>query len=161
MDAGAVGITCQKVSEAEVMAEAGFKDILITYNILGESKLSRLMALTQKAKISVTTDSAFVARGLSEAAQRAGLILTVLIECDTGAQRCGVQSPQEAAELARLIANLPNLYFGGLMTYPTNETLDDFVSASADNVTPYLKPAATSPSSQPWITPAACGAVSP
>ncbi len=51
----------------------------------------------------------------------------MLIECDTGAGRCGVQSPQEAAELARLIGSLPNLHFGGLMTYPSNEQLDDFV----------------------------------
>ncbi len=127
MDAGAVGITCQKVSEAEAMAKAGFNDIFLPYNILGESKLARLAALAQKANVSVTTDSAFVARGYSDAARRARLTLTVLVECDTGAHRCGVQSPQEAAELARLITKLPNLHFGGLMTYPTNETLDDFV----------------------------------
>ena len=127
MDAGAVGITCQKVSEAEVMADAGFDDIFIPYNIVGESKLKRLMSLASRVQISVTVDSAFTVRGLSEAAQQAGLTLTVLIECDTGAHRCGVQSPQEAAELARLIDKLPNLHFGGLMTYPTNEHLDRFV----------------------------------
>jgi D-serine deaminase-like pyridoxal phosphate-dependent protein len=127
MDAGAIGITCQKVSEAEVMAEAGFTDIFIPYNIIGESKLTRLMALAKKVTLSVTADSAYVIRGLSDAAQRAGLIFPVLIECDTGAHRCGVQSPQEAAELARLIHQLPNLRFGGLMTYPTNEEVDTFV----------------------------------
>jgi D-serine deaminase-like pyridoxal phosphate-dependent protein len=127
MEAGAVGITCQKVSEAEVMADAGMQDIFIPYNILGESKLQRLMALAKRARVSVTCDSAVVARGLSAAAQRHGLEITVLVECDTGAQRCGVQSPVDAAELARVIANLPNLHFGGLMTFPTNETLDDFV----------------------------------
>ena len=127
MDAGAVGITCQKVSEAEVMADAGFDDIFIPYNIIGESKLKRLMALATRARISVTVDSVFVARGLSNAAQQAGLTLTVLIECDTGLQRCGVQSPQEAAELARLLTRLPNLRFGGLMTFPVNEHLDGFV----------------------------------
>lgn len=127
MDAGAVGITCQKVSEAEVMANAGFDDILITYNIIGESKLRRLMALAARITVSVTADSAYTVRGLSKAAGEAGLTLTVLIECDTGAHRCGVQSPQEAAELARLIGKLPNLHFGGLMTYPTNEHLDGFV----------------------------------
>lgn len=130
MDAGAAGITCQKVSEAEVMAEAGFNDIFIPYNILGDSKLARLMALAARITLSVTTDSAVVARGLSAAAQRAGLTLTVLVECDTGAGRCGVQSPQEAADLARLLAGLPGLHFGGLMTYPTSETLDDFVRAT-------------------------------
>lgn len=127
MDAGAIGITCQKVSEAEVMAEAGFTDILIPYNIIGESKLTRLMALAKRVTISVTADSAYVIHGLADAAERAGLVLLVLIECDTGAHRCGVQSPQEAAELARLIHQLPNLHFGGLMTYPTNEETDTFV----------------------------------
>ena len=127
IDAGAIGITCQKVSEAEVMADAGFNDIFLPYNIIGESKLKRLMSLASRINISVTTDSAFTARGLSNAAMIAGLTLTVLVECDTGAGRCGVQSPQEAAALARLIASLPNLHFGGLMTYPSNENLDHFV----------------------------------
>jgi D-serine deaminase-like pyridoxal phosphate-dependent protein len=127
MDAGAVGITCQKVSEAEVMADAGLTDIFIPYNILGDNKLRRLMTLAGRATVSVTADSSVVVRGLSKAAQESGLTLAVLVECDTGAHRCGVQSPQEAAELARLIAGLPNLQFGGLMTYPTNEHLDAFV----------------------------------
>src|SRR5918993_2598230 len=130
MDTGAIGITCQKVSEAEVMADAGFDDIFLPYNILGESKLRRLMALAMRIKLSVTADSAVTVRGLSKAAEEAGLTLTVLIECDTGAHRCGVQSPQEAAELARLIHQLPNLHFGGLMTYPTNEETDTFVRAT-------------------------------
>ena len=110
MDAGAVGITCQKVSEAAVMADAGFTDIFIPYNIIGDSKLNRLIALAKKATVSVTADSVFVIRGLASAAQQAGLTLTVLIECDTGLHRCGVQSPQEAVELARLINASPNLH---------------------------------------------------
>jgi D-serine deaminase-like pyridoxal phosphate-dependent protein len=132
MKAGAVGITCQKVSEAEVMADAGFDDIFIPYNILGESKLKRLTALASRVTIRVTADSDVVVRGLSTASQEAGLTLAVLVECDTGAHRCGVQSPSQAAELARRIASLPNLHFGGLMTYPTNEHLDDFVRQTRD-----------------------------
>jgi D-serine deaminase-like pyridoxal phosphate-dependent protein len=128
MDAGAVGITCQKISEAEVMADAGFKDIFIPYNIVGQTKLNKLMALAKRITLSVTVDSAFVADGLSTAAQREGLTLTVLVECDTGGQRCGVQSPHEAAELAQLISQSPGLHFGGLMTYPTDKNLDNFVS---------------------------------
>lgn len=127
MDAGAIGITCQKVSEAEVMANAGLRDIFIPYNVLGESKLNRLMALAKKATVSVTADSAYVVHGLSSASQRAGLTLTVLVECDTGLHRCGVQSPQQATELARLINSSPNLHFGGLMTYPTSEATDAFI----------------------------------
>lgn len=127
MDAGAVGITCQKVSEAEVMADSGFDDIFLPYNIIGESKLKRLMSLAGRIRLSVAADSAFTVRGVSRAAEQYGITLNVLVECDTGAHRCGVQSPGEAAELARLIGGLPNLKFGGLMTYPTNEHLDGFV----------------------------------
>ena len=127
MDAGAVGITCQKVSEAEVMAEAGFNEIFIPYNIVGEKKLTRLMALAKKVTVSVTADSAYVIHGLSEAAKRAGLTMSVLIECDTGGHRCGVQTPLEAVELAKLITQLPNAEFGGLMTYPTSEQTDTFI----------------------------------
>ncbi len=130
MDAGAVGITCQKVSEAEIMADAGFDDIFIAYNIIGESKLRRLMGLAARCKLSVSADSAYTTQGLSNAAGQAGLTLTTLVECDTGGHRCGVQSPQEAADLARLISGLPNLHFGGLMTFPASEHLDDFVRAT-------------------------------
>src|ERR1041384_1806692 len=83
VDAGAVGITCQKVSEAEVMADAGLLDIFLPYNIIGESKLKRLMTLAARAQVSVTVDSAFTAEGLSTAAKQAELTLPVLVECDT------------------------------------------------------------------------------
>src|SRR4026207_1454155 len=75
MDAGAIGLTCQKVSEAEVMADAGFNDIFLPYNIIGESKLKRLLSLASRINICVTPDSAFTARGLSNAAMIAGLTL--------------------------------------------------------------------------------------
>ncbi|MCC7116994.1 MAG: D-TA family PLP-dependent enzyme [Anaerolineales bacterium] len=137
IDAGAVGITCQKVSEAEVMADAGCTDIFIPYNILGESKLKRLMNLAKRIKVSVTCDSEFVANGLSEAAQKNNLTLEVLVECDTGAHRCGVQTPEQAATLAKIISQLPNLHFGGLMTYPNmsspyNEVVADFVAQTRE-----------------------------
>ena len=126
LKAGAVGITCQKIGEAEVMAQAGIGDIFLPYNIIGESKLERLMRLARRVKLSVTADSAFTLRGLSEAAQREGLELETLVEFDSGGGRCGVQSPQEAADLARTIARSPGLRFGGLMTYPSNQNTDGF-----------------------------------
>jgi D-serine deaminase-like pyridoxal phosphate-dependent protein len=134
MKAGAAGITCQKLGEAEVMAGAGISDIFLPYNLIGEAKLGRLIRLTQRAglKMSVTADSETVARGLSDAASNSGSLLDVLVEFDTGAQRCGVQSPDEAASLARTIAILPGLRFGGLMTYPCNEHTDPFVEATRD-----------------------------
>jgi D-serine deaminase-like pyridoxal phosphate-dependent protein len=125
--AGAVGITCQKLGEAEVMAQAGIRDILVTYNIIGKTKLERLMRLTKSAKISVTADSEFTVNGLSTAAQCEKLELAVLVEFDSGAERCGVQSPQEAAALARLISKTPGLHFAGLMTYPSNTKTDTFI----------------------------------
>lgn len=128
INAGAVGITCQKIGEAEVMAQAGIGDIFIPYNIIGQSKLDRLVNLSRRIKISVTADSVFTVRGLSEAFQGTGMELPVLVEFDSGLERCGVRSAQEAAELARLIDRLPGLHFAGLMTYPSNEKVGPFVN---------------------------------
>jgi D-serine deaminase-like pyridoxal phosphate-dependent protein len=130
--AGAVGITCQKLGEAEVMADAGIEDIFVPYNILGAAKLERLMNLAQRVRMSVTADSDVTVRGLAAASQRAGLTLPVLVEFDTGMRRCGVQSPQAAADLARLIAGSEGLRFGGLMTYPNNANTGAFVRATTD-----------------------------
>jgi D-serine deaminase-like pyridoxal phosphate-dependent protein len=118
VEAGAVGINCQKVTEAEVFAQAGFDDILITFNIMGKDKLARLEALNRAvAHLAVTADNAQTVAGLS--GQFAGQKpLTVLVECDTGAGRCGVQTPQAAFDLAHIIVASPGLVFGGLMTYP-------------------------------------------
>ena len=128
VDAGAVGITCQKLGEAEVMAQSGIKDIFLPYNLLGGSKLERLMHLARRVRMSVTGDSEFTVRGYAEAASAAGLTLPVLVEFDTGLGRCGVQTPDEAATLARIIARSSHLHFGGLMTYPSNEQTDGFVA---------------------------------
>ena len=116
--AGAKGINCQKITEAEVFAAAGFEDILITFNILGAEKLDRLAALHERiSMLKVVADSVATVDGLS-ARFALAKPLTVLVECDTGGGRCGVQSPEEAAALARHIAAKPGLVFGGLMTYP-------------------------------------------
>ncbi|MEP9374345.1 D-TA family PLP-dependent enzyme [Mesorhizobium sp. KR1-2] len=120
LDAGAIGITCQKVSEAEAMIAASERitDVLITYNIIGEAKLARLAKLNDKVKLSVVADNAVVVDGLSAHFSKVGKPLAVLVECNTGANRCGVSTPDEAVELARRIAAAPGLAFAGLMTYP-------------------------------------------
>ncbi|MEO5615557.1 MAG: alanine racemase, partial [Cypionkella sp.] len=116
--AGAVGINCQKLTEAEVFADAGFDDILITYNLLGAARVQRLAALNARvARLQVVADSAVTVDGLA-AEFTSDRSLTVLVECDTGGGRCGVQSPAEALALARHIAAAPGLRFGGLLTYP-------------------------------------------
>ncbi|MCB9958497.1 MAG: alanine racemase [Rhodospirillaceae bacterium] len=119
--AGAVGLTCQKLGEAEVMAAAGFTDILLTYNIVGARKLARLKALNAHIRVGVVADSAAVVEGLATAGfSDPARPLRVLVECDTGARRCGVADPAAAAALARRIQAAPGLSFGGLMTYPPN-----------------------------------------
>ena len=116
--AGARGINCQKITEAEAFADTGFDDILITFNILGADKLARLADLNDRISgLKVVADSTVTIEGL--AGHFAGRKpLTVLVECDTGAGRCGVQTPAEALALARRIAGSNALTFGGLMTYP-------------------------------------------
>ncbi len=114
---GAKGITVQKLGEAEVMADAGITDMLLTFNIVGRRKLERLAALARRTQISVVADSADVVAGLAEAGKNAGRKIVVLVECDTGAHRNGVQSPQAAVDLAQIIDKTPGLAYGGLMTY--------------------------------------------
>ncbi len=118
LELGAVGITAQKLGEAEIMADAGLTDIFVPYNIVGEKKLARLAALNDRVTMSVTADSPDTTAGYAAAFLDRNKPLTVLIECDTGGGRCGVQSPAQALALARQIASSPGLRFGGLMTYP-------------------------------------------
>jgi len=117
--AGAVGITCQKLGEAEVMEAAGLRDILLTFPLIGAAKAERLAALAGEADVAVVGDSEVVARGLSTALAAAGTEVGFLVECDTGFNRTGVQTPEAAADLAELVDSLPGLRFDGLMTYPT------------------------------------------
>jgi D-serine deaminase-like pyridoxal phosphate-dependent protein len=118
--AGAVGITCQKVSEAEAMVAATpeIRDVLITYNIIGAEKLAHLAALAKKVKLTVVADSNAVVEGLSKRFASEDKPLSVLVECNTGADRCGVGTAEAAAALAEKIARAPGLEFAGLMTYP-------------------------------------------
>src|SRR5580692_1527068 len=117
--AGAKGITCQKLGEAEVMAEAGVDDILISYNLIGDEKMARLAALQAKSHMTVAADNSVVIAGLPRAAAISGRPLSVVVECDTGRKRAGVETPAEAIALARQIAASKGLVFAGFMLYPT------------------------------------------
>jgi len=123
MAAGAVGITCQKLGEVEVFADAGVADdVLLTYNIVGAAKTERLMALAKRlSRLAVVLDNETVARGLSEAGVRHGQDVPFLVECDTGFGRTGVQTPEAALDLARAALRLPRLRFEGLMTFPNRD----------------------------------------
>ncbi|RFB80327.1 D-TA family PLP-dependent enzyme [Methylovirgula sp. 4M-Z18] len=118
MALGSIGITCQKLGEAEVMVAAGLNDILIPYNILGAPKLARLRALADKADLIVGADSAATIKGYAAHFAESAKHLPVLVECDTGMGRCGVTTSEQAVELARLIAVQPGLQFAGIFTYP-------------------------------------------
>lgn len=115
---GARGITVQKLGEAEVMADAGISDMLITFNVVGAPKLARLAALARRTAIAVVADNLAVVAGLGAAGRAAGRAISVLVECDTGAGRNGVTTPAAAAALARAIEATEGLGYGGLMTYP-------------------------------------------
>jgi D-serine deaminase-like pyridoxal phosphate-dependent protein len=114
---GAVGVCCQKVSEAEILADGGVDDILVSNQVAGARKLERLAALDRRAKVSVCVDNAGNAREVSAAAQRFGAEIGVLVEIDVGAGRCGVAPGADAVRLAREVAALPGLCFDGLQAY--------------------------------------------
>jgi len=132
--AGAVGITCQKLGEAEVMEAAGLRDILLSFPLVGASKAERLAALASETTVSVAADSAAVARGLSPALSAAGAEVGFLVELDGVFARTGVQTPEEAAELAVLVDSLPGLRFDGLMTYPTADGTGPAARAAIDAI---------------------------
>jgi D-serine deaminase-like pyridoxal phosphate-dependent protein len=117
--AGAVGLTCQKLGEAEVMAHHGFDDILISFPLVGERKAERFAELALAVRLAVGADSAAVARSLSAALEPRGALAGFIVDCDTGFRRTGVQTPNAAAELAELVDGLPGLELRGLMTHPS------------------------------------------
>jgi D-serine deaminase-like pyridoxal phosphate-dependent protein len=118
LELGAVGLTCQTLGEAEAMADAGVEDVLIPYNLLGPRRLARLSLLLRRATVAVTVDSAGLLPGLAEAAAEASSELGVLVDCDTGLGRTGVQTPAEAAALAAEVAAATPLRFDGFLTHP-------------------------------------------
>lgn len=117
MARGAVGQCVQKVAEAEALAWGGVPDILVSNEVVGASKLARLAALAHIAKIAVCADDAAQVDAIGQAAQDAGVTLSVLVEIDAGAGRCGVQPGPEAVALAQRIAAHPHLTFGGVQAY--------------------------------------------
>jgi len=114
---GAVGVCCQKVSEAEALVQGGIGDVLIANEIVGAPKLKRLVALARRARVAVCADNAVNVVELDKAARAAGLKLDVLVEIDVGANRCGVEPGEPALALARKIASSANLRFAGLQAY--------------------------------------------
>ena len=114
---GAVGVCCQKVSEAEVMVAGGVGDVLVSNEVAGAGKLDRLAALARRAKVAVCTDDAGSVAEIEAAAAKAQVRLDVLVEIDVGGRRCGITPGAAAAALAKRIASSPHLRFAGLQAY--------------------------------------------
>jgi len=114
---GAVGITCAKLGEAEVMVEAGVPDILVANQIVGHTKIARLVALAHHARLTVAADDPQNLRDISQAAEASGVEIGVLVEVNTGMNRCGVEPGEAAVSLATFAADLPGVRFRGLQAY--------------------------------------------
>ena len=117
MALGAVGVCCQKVSEAEVMVQGGIGDVLISNEVVGRRKLERLAALACQARIAVVVDNEAVLAELGWVAARSGVTIGVLVEVDVGANRCGVAPGAAAVALAQRISREGGLRFDGLQAY--------------------------------------------
>ena len=117
MARGAVGQCVQKVAEAEALAWGGVSDILVSNEVAAPAKLARLAALARIARVAVCADDAVQVDAIEAAAADAGTRLSVLVEIDVGAGRCGVAPGPDAVVLARRIAASPHLVFGGLQAY--------------------------------------------
>jgi D-serine deaminase-like pyridoxal phosphate-dependent protein len=122
-NAGARGITCQKLGEAEIFADAGFDDILISYNVFGEQKEQRVANLLHRlpVRLTIAADNPMTIASMGRAGVAAGRDVEVVIECDTGRRRAGVETPAEAIELALAVRDTRGVTFAGLMLYPPEE----------------------------------------
>ncbi len=117
LDAGADGITCAKVSEAEVMAKGGAQDIFIAYPMVGEFRIRRALALQKQIRrLILAVDSLEGALALNSAAEKEGLVCEVRLEIDTGAKRTGVLR-EHYLELGKQISALSHLNLTGIYTF--------------------------------------------
>lgn len=117
IEAGAIGVTCAKLSEAEVMVASGINDILIANEIIPDQKIAKLVGLAKHANIMVAVDDPNNVENLSNAAQLMKANLRILVEVNTGMNRCGVSPGKPALELAQKVLKSKNLVFSGLMGY--------------------------------------------
>ncbi len=115
--AGAVGMTCAKLGEAEVLVEHGFQDVLIANQVVGAAKMARLARLATQARVSVAVDHWDQAVEISQAAMAAGTTVQLLVEVDIGMGRCGVQPGKPALELVQRLVDLPGVRFAGLQAF--------------------------------------------
>ena len=114
---GAVGVTCATPREAEVMSEVT-DDVLVAYPMVGAAKARRVASLPDRVRLTVALDSPRAADDLAHAAREAGRSVNVLVECDLGMRRVGVQTPQDAVALAKHVVSRRELRYSGITFYP-------------------------------------------
>ncbi|MBS7708090.1 3-hydroxy-D-aspartate aldolase BhcC [Chelatococcus asaccharovorans] len=115
---GAIGVCCQKVSEAEVFVRGGIKDVLVSNQVRDPAKIDRLARLPKLgSRIIVCVDDVANVADLSAAAQKHGTTLECFVEIDCGAGRCGVKTTPEVVEIAKAIDAAPGLKFTGIQAY--------------------------------------------
>ena len=117
MARGAIGVCCQKVTEAEAMVAGGIPDVLISNQVVGARKIARLVALAQRGRVSVLVDNAANVTALNDASAKNNVTLNVLVEINVGANRCGVAPGEPARILAGLVAASSHLHFRGIHAY--------------------------------------------
>ena len=120
MKAGAVGITCAKLGEAEDLVKAGIKDVLIANQVIHPAKIARMVHLANSCRLGVCVDEEENVNNLEKAAALAGSTLYCLIEYDVGMKRCGVETKEDFLQLARKIDKCPHLVFDGIQAYAGN-----------------------------------------
>ena len=117
IEAGAIGVTCAKLGEAEAMIHSGIRDVLIANQIVGTQKITRLIDLAEHSELMVAVDDAYNVDQLSAAAEAKGITLRILIEVNTGMDRCGVEPGKPTLDLANRVMRSKGLKFEGLMGY--------------------------------------------
>lgn len=113
----AVGMTCAKLGEAEVLANHGFTDLLVANQVVGEAKVARLVKLAGRARVAVAVDDIDQITAISNAAAATGVTVHLLVEVDIGMSRCGVRPGQATLDLVRQILPLPGVSFDGIQAF--------------------------------------------
>jgi 3-hydroxy-D-aspartate aldolase len=141
--AGAIGVCCAKIGEAEVLAEGGVTGILITSPVTTPMAIARLAALAGRSpRLMATVDHPEVGKRMDNALASSNATLDVLIDIDPGIRRTGVGSPEAAIELAQVIAALPHLRYRGVQYYcGAQQHIESFAErrAAIAERTDYLK----------------------
>jgi D-serine deaminase-like pyridoxal phosphate-dependent protein len=137
--AGAKGICCAKLGEAETLVKAGIQDVLIANQVVDPVKVSRLAGLARIAKLSVAVDNLDNVRALSKAAKEHGSTIYVLVEVDVGMKRCGVNTREDVYNLAKLINDSEGLVFEGIQAYEGHVILNPDINVRRRGVEEMVK----------------------